>query len=420
MDAAKRSEFLRPSPQSAPQRTVERLKELGNQNNIVAFHLLREIQSFWAQPDYWNGLPDTLKAEIQLTRSLAFDGFYPAEEDFSRMNDQAESHNSSGTRRLKGVIQAMRTLIGEQVAIWGLLGETYDKELIRNFQDTVVAMDLLPKTEGGRIVSFGSARVQTASAGYDSASWLNSTIVAGSLGEDGTSEQVISGAGPGYMEAANYGAMEGRWHILNVLEQRLAEASENDKGAIEGAIFNARSQIHSMGVRIALPFEASWNKHLQFGLTIKNFAPRKEALVAATVGRSISHNGSEHTEHQRHPGVFIFPGGFGTEDEKWEVACLIQCGKMPEIPMFAVGKDASELVHHGVEHMTQMNTISPDDNNIIIECADEVEAVIKYHEYHGLKQSEYTKKAIHDREPRINYQEALSTNGHGADRKRKT
>ncbi len=98
---------------------------------------------------------------------------------------------------------------------------------------------------------------------------------------------VISGGGPGLMEAANKGAFEGK--------------------------------SPSVGLNIELPHEQSNNKWQDISLSFRHFFARKVAFV-------------------RHADAYIvLPGGFGTLDELSEVLTLIQTGKSRHIPIILVG-----------------------------------------------------------------------------------
>lgn len=100
---------------------------------------------------------------------------------------------------------------------------------------------------------------------------------------------VITGGGPGIMEAANHGAYElgGR----------------------------------SIGLNITLAHEQHPNPYLTDCVTFEYFFARKVSLAMAAK-------------------VFVFfPGGFGTMDELSEILCLMQENKMPRMPVFLIGKD---------------------------------------------------------------------------------
>lgn len=135
---------------------------------------------------------------------------------------------------------------------------------------------------GPAVSIFGSARVQPHDREYDAARRL-----ARSLSAQGIA--VITGGGPGIMEAANKGATE--------------EAGT------------------SVGLNIELPREQLSNPYLDIDIDFRYFFTRKFFLIRYAVGFA------------------IFPGGFGTVDELFELLTLIQTGKMPRRTIVLVGQD---------------------------------------------------------------------------------
>jgi uncharacterized protein (TIGR00730 family) len=129
---------------------------------------------------------------------------------------------------------------------------------------------------------FGSARTPPDDPGYELA-----RETARILGESGMA--VITGGGPGLMEAANRGA--------------------KDAGAL------------SVGLNIELPFEQGPNDYCDICLEFHYFFTRKIMFVRYA------------------SGFVVFPGGFGTMDELWEALTLIQTGKIVEFPVVLVGTD---------------------------------------------------------------------------------
>jgi uncharacterized protein (TIGR00730 family) len=127
---------------------------------------------------------------------------------------------------------------------------------------------------------FGSARTRT-----DDPDYLAAQETAALLARAGFA--VITGGGPGIMEAANRGAFEA------------------------GGL--------SIGCNIELPFEQSSNQYLTLGLKFKYFFVRKMMFVKYSLG------------------FIIFPGGFGTLDELFEALTLIQTGKIRNFPIVLFG-----------------------------------------------------------------------------------
>lgn len=132
------------------------------------------------------------------------------------------------------------------------------------------------------IAIFGSARTKTDDRYYKAAQ-----ETAGLLSREGFA--VITGGGPGIMEAANRGALEA------------------------GGL--------SIGCNIELPFEQSSNAFLTHSITFKYFFVRKMMFVKYSLG------------------FIIFPGGFGTLDELFEALTLIQTKKIKNFPVILFGSD---------------------------------------------------------------------------------
>jgi predicted Rossmann-fold nucleotide-binding protein len=293
-----------------------------------------------------------------------------------------------------------RQLIEEQAAHWKATG--YDGELLQQHQDTDAVAELAD-TIGGRILVSGSARLKEGTPDYDAARWIIATLVEGLPHPDGTTEQVITGAGPGIMEAGNRGAMEGAWKHLHSLLQE-GQDGTRDRGEVWNQIANFRLQMQSVGARIILPFEAGWNDHLQLNLTIKSFGPRKLALVSVAGGRSMRQPREKNTNgwHGRSPAMFSFTGGFGTADEDWELLTLAQCGKMQNpVPLFIVGHRKIEAMERTLDDMEHDGTIVPDDRKLVIFCENEIVAVERYLEHHGLSVTPRIAVAIDERRGRL-------------------
>jgi hypothetical protein len=152
---------------------------------------------------------------------------------------------------------------------------------------------------------FGSARTQPDDPDYELA-----RETARIIGETGMG--IITGGGPGIMEAANRGA--------------------KDAGAL------------SVGLNIELPFEQGGNPYCDIALEFHYFFARKIMFVRYA------------------SGFVVFPGGFGTMDELWEALTLIQTGKIVEFPVVLVGSDYWRgLVDWLDERMLTEGNISPGD-----------------------------------------------------------
>ena len=139
---------------------------------------------------------------------------------------------------------------------------------------------------------------------------------------------VVTGGGPGVMEAANRGAKEG------------------------GGL--------SVGFNIQLPHEQRSNPYLDVSLTFRHFYARKTMFVKAA------------------EGFVVFPGGFGTVDELFEALTLIQTGKVFHFPVVLVGKDYfGELLDWLTGELLADGMISPEDLDLLYVTDDIDEAIAR-------------------------------------------
>jgi uncharacterized protein (TIGR00730 family) len=169
------------------------------------------------------------------------------------------------------------------------------------------------------VTIFGSARV-----GEDSAPYRRARETARLFGERGWA--VVTGGGPGVMEAANRGAQEG------------------------GGL--------SIGFNIELPHEQLENRYVDVSHTFQHFYARKTMLVKAA------------------EGFVMFPGGFGTCDEMFEALTLIQTGKVRNFPVVLFDTDFwQELLHWIYAELLPGGMISPDDVELLKTTDDPEEAV---------------------------------------------
>lgn len=182
---------------------------------------------------------------------------------------------------------------------------------------------------------FGSARTKPGHKYYEM-----TVEIARRLGEEGFG--IITGGGPGIMEAANKGA-------------QLAGAK-------------------SVGLNIALPFEQIANPHIDKDKMVNfdYFFVRKVMF----------------TKYAQ--GFIMMPGGFGTMDEFFEVATLIQTEKFENSPMVLVGKSYwTGLINWMHEVMQeQEKNISPGDLDLIqiVDTVEEaVQYVVNYYDKHPLQ-----------------------------------
>ncbi|MCG3174518.1 MAG: hypothetical protein GMKNLPBB_02762 [Myxococcota bacterium] len=167
---------------------------------------------------------------------------------------------------------------------------------------------------------FGSARLQADSPYYSQAA-----LAGRMLSERGFN--VITGGGPGLMEAANHGA-------------QLA-----GRGL-------------SIGLNIELPNEQAPNQHLDISLHFRYFFARKVMFLKYAVG------------------YVILPGGFGTLDELFECLTLQQTEKLTMIPIVLVGKQHYSGLFDWVRNeLLATNMIEEEDLNLLHLVDDPAEAV---------------------------------------------
>lgn len=173
------------------------------------------------------------------------------------------------------------------------------------------------------VTFFGSARVKTTDKYYKEARKLGKK-----LGSAGFS--VITGGGPGIMEAGNRGAYEA------------------------GA--------PSIGLNIELPKEQRINRYVKKGKGFHYFFTRKVILSASA------------------QAYVYFPGGFGTMDEFFEIITLIQTKKMCRIPIILVGKEYWESLFGWIKQHLLIKNGFIEENDLdlvsIVDSADEAYDII--------------------------------------------
>ena len=186
-----------------------------------------------------------------------------------------------------------------------------------------------------KVTIFGSARTNPEDTWYKEA-----TKIAEILAKDGF--DIITGGGPGIMEAANRGAFE---------VQENAAAEEKSKVG------------ESIGLDIELPLEQRRNKYVRKGRGFYYFFVRKVML-------------SYHSS-----GYVFFPGGYGTLDEAFELLTLVQTNKIDKVPIVFVGKDYWSPLSDWFKTtvLEKYNGISKEDLDIysIVDTAEEIYSIIK-------------------------------------------
>ena len=171
---------------------------------------------------------------------------------------------------------------------------------------------------GPAVTIFGSARIEPRSAVYRAA-----RATGKALAQRGFA--VITGGGPGVMEAANRGCKEG------------------------GGL--------SVGCNIELPHEQSMNDYVDLGIEFRYFFARKTMFV----------------KYAR--GFIIFPGGLGTLDELFESLTLAQTGKIDHFPIVLFGsKHWAGLLDWLRQAVVAERMASPDDLDLLLITDDPEEA----------------------------------------------
>ena len=163
---------------------------------------------------------------------------------------------------------------------------------------------------------FGSARERPGHFYYEKA-----TEISKGLSDKGYA--IITGGGPGIMEAANKGAKI------------------------------------SIGLNIELPHEQITNPYVKTKLKFRYFFTRKLTFLKYSVA------------------TVMMPGGFGTLDELSEVLTLIQTRRMSRIPVVFFGSEFYKPLLEFFEKMNEMKYISPEDKNLFI-VTDDVEEAVNY------------------------------------------
>lgn len=174
---------------------------------------------------------------------------------------------------------------------------------------------------GPAVTIFGSARLPSSDPNYKLAVNLGARLAKQNLA-------VITGGGPGLMEAANRGA--------------------------------AKAKGKSVGLNIELPHEEV-NRYVNIPINFHYFFSRKVCFVKYSI-------------------AFVFmPGGFGTLDEFFEVLTLVQTQRIPRFPLILIGRSYWKGLLAWIERTLEKNKlISPEDNELftLTDDLDEVMAIV--------------------------------------------
>src|SRR6266567_2974594 len=191
--------------------------------------------------------------------------------------------------------------------------------IFRIMAEFVESFETLSKV-GPAVTIFGSARARPSDRDYRSTVALARGLAKNRLA-------VITGGGPGIMEAANKGA--------------------------------AQAGGKSVGLNIELPHEQKGNRYANIPMNFHYFFSRKVCFVKYSIG-------------------FVFlPGGFGTLDEFFEVLTLVQTQRIPSYPLILFGKDHWKgLLRWMKERLEETKFISPGDLDLF-RLTDDPQEVIE-------------------------------------------
>src|SRR6476660_137816 len=188
--------------------------------------------------------------------------------------------------------------------------------IAQEFREGFQAVDQIDRPA---VTIFGSARVQE-----DTVVYRDARAAGQRFAELGWA--VVTGGGPGVMEAANRGAKDG------------------------GGL--------SVGFNIRLAHEQAPNPYLDISLTFKHFYARKTMFVKAA------------------EGFLVFPGGFGTMDELFEALTLVQVGKIEHFPLVLFDSDYwGEMLDWMSKEILSHDMISPGDLELMTITDEPDEAV---------------------------------------------
>jgi uncharacterized protein (TIGR00730 family) len=197
--------------------------------------------------------------------------------------------------------------------------ETLAGDIALIASEFLAGFQAIQKIDRPAVSIFGSARVREGSMVYESAQTAGAAFAEAGFA-------VVTGGGPGVMEAANRGCQEA------------------------GGL--------SVGFNIELPMEQGLNPYCDIGLTFRHFYARKVMFVKAA------------------EGFVIFPGGFGTQDELWEALTLIQTRKIGQFPVVLVDSPYwRDLLDWVGDEMLANGHISPEDLDLLTITDDAHETV---------------------------------------------
>ena len=213
--------------------------------------------------------------------------------------------------------------------------------VLRITSEFIEGFDTLATIEKG-VTVFGSARIGPDDPHYEKARETSRLLAQAGFA-------IITGAGPGIMEAANRGA--------------------RDVGG------------RSIGCNIELPFEQGANPYVDTLINFRYFMVRKTMFIKYSVA------------------FIIFPGGFGTLDEMFEALTLIQTGKIYQFPVILMGRHYwAGLIRWLQSRVLLERKISPGDMDLILVTDDPAEAAAAVvSAYRAQTQIATEREAIYDK-----------------------
>lgn len=190
---------------------------------------------------------------------------------------------------------------------------------------------------GPCVTVFGSARFKNTSPFYKKTEQIGAALAKMGFA-------VMTGGGPGLMEAANKGAYEAGGY--------------------------------SVGCNIVLPHEQKPNPYLHKWININYFFVRKFLLLKYSYA------------------LVVMPGGMGTLDEFFETLTLIQTKMIPDFPIVIFGKEYHKALHEHIQNMAKEGSISQEDLDLFL-VTDSIDEMVDYLTERSIKKFGLVKKEYH-------------------------
>jgi len=194
-------QFIHTSPPPLSEEVKTTLEEKGNRDNVVAFDIQWRLHQLLNDPE--NGFDQLTHNRLRRIQSMAFEAYFPPLKDLEELLQGLESQTTEIVPKVQRFVAKTREKIEMQLSHWKATG--YEGELLQVHQD-IDAVALFADKLGGRYVVFGSARKGPGTPEYNATCWLMQTLVEGLPHDDGTVEQVVTGAGPGISKRSVSGA----------------------------------------------------------------------------------------------------------------------------------------------------------------------------------------------------------------------